>query len=74
MKLRNTEREVTYRFTDEEGTEHCYTIANSISQDKNNSTTYICGTHPYEEIEIPNTELRFFAKAINLFLEEHTHK
>lgn len=74
MKLKNAKREVTYRFTDEEGAEHCYTIANSITQDDNHPTTYICGTHPHEEIEIPNVELQFFAKAINLFLEEHTHE
>lgn len=74
MELKKIEREVTYRFTDEKGKEHCYTIANSISQDEHHSTTYICGTHPREEIEIPNIELKFFAKAINLFLEEQTHK
>lgn len=74
MELKNIEKEVTYRITDKEGTEHCYTIASSIGQNNDHPVTYICGSHPHEEIEIPNFELPFFAKAVNLFLEEHSNQ
>lgn len=71
MKLKNIEIEVTYRLLDSDSKEHCYTIANSINRDKQESTVYICGTHPYEEIEISNKELPFFIEALKLYEEKY---
>lgn len=72
MKINTISREVTYRLTDSEGKEHCYTIASTFDKGNDQLVTHIYGTHPYEEIEVPTSELPFLVETLNLFAQDYS--
>lgn len=73
MKITRIEREITYLITDADGNDHRYTISNSSDKGKGNvPTTYICGDHEGEEIEVPTAELPFLIKSLKLFLSDYS--